>query len=276
MPWQALILELDAAAAEALGDALLDAGAESVALEAIGDAWDRQRLRALLSAEAPAETVVERAAAATGIRSPRFVVTLIDDEDWVRRSQAQFEPLSVGRLWVGPSWSEPPSSAGVSVRIDPGLAFGTGSHPSTRLALRFLETTVRGGERVLDYGCGSGILAIVAARLGAGRVDAVDIDPQAVQTCRANAAANAVAVRAGLPEEIGSARYDIVVANILSQPLIVLAPALAARTDTGGRLALSGILESQADDVAGAYARAFPVGILASEDGWALVGGARA
>ena len=275
MPWQALTLELDSAAAEAFSDALLEAGVESVALEAIGEGWERQRLRALLSAGAPAERIVERAAAAAGIRGPRFALTTVQDEDWVRRSQAQFEPFSVGRLWVGPSWTEPPAAARATVHIDPGLAFGTGSHPSTRLMLRFLEANMRGGERVLDYGCGSGILAIAAAKLGAGRVDAVDIDPQAVRTCRANAAANAAAVRASPPEEIGSERYDIVVANILSQPLIVLAPALAARTAAGGWLVLSGILDSQAGEVVEAYAHALRLEILASEDGWALVGGVR-
>jgi ribosomal protein L11 methyltransferase len=276
MSWQALTLELAAAHAEAFSDALLDAGVESVALEAIEDVWDRQRLQALLRAGAPAEQVLERAAAAAGVSRPRFEVTMIEDEDWVRRSQAQFQPLAVGRLWIGPSWADAPPSARAAVRIDPGLAFGTGSHPSTRLALRFIEANVRGGERVLDYGCGSGILAIAAARLGAGRVDAVDIDPQAVKTCRANAAVNAVAVRAGLPEEIGAERYDIVVANILSQPLIILAPMLAARTDAGGRLALSGILVSQASEVAAAYAHAFALELLESDAGWALVGGARA
>jgi len=273
MPWQALTLELDSAAAEALSEALLEAGAESVALEAIGDDWRRQRLRVLVGAEAPAARIVERAAAAAGVADPRYALATLQDEDWVRLGQAQFEPFSVGRLWVGPSWSEPPFAARAAVRIDPGLAFGTGSHPSTRLVLRFLEARVRGGERVLDYGCGSGILAITAAKLGAGQVDAVEIDPQAVRTCRANAVANAVAVRAGLPEEIASEPYDIVVANILSQPLIVLAPALAART--GGWLALSGILDSQARGVAEAYAPELRLETLASEDGWALVAGAR-
>jgi len=276
MPWQALSLELDSAAAEAFSDALIEAGADSVALEAGEDGTNRQRLRALLCAGARAEGIVERAAASAGIGYPRFELSSVEDEDWVRHSQAQFEPFSIGRLWVGPSWSAPPPSTRAAVRIDPGLAFGTGSHPSTRLVLRFLEANLSGGERVLDYGCGSGILAIAAAKLGAGRVDAVDIDPQAVRTCQANAAANAVAVRAGLPEEIASERYDIVVANILFQPLIVLAPALAARPDAGGRLVLSGILESQADELAGAYAHALRLETLASEDGWVLIGGGRA
>jgi ribosomal protein L11 methyltransferase len=275
MPWLALTLELGAADAEAFSDALLEAGAESVALEARQDDWGRQRLCALLRAEAEAERVVDQAAARAGIGRPRYSVARLQDEDWVRRSQAQFQPLRLGRLWIGPTWTDAPRTGVTVVRLDPGLAFGTGSHPTTRLALRFLENAVRGGERVLDYGCGSGILAISAVKLGAGRVDAVDIDPQAVRTCRANAEANAVTLRAGLPEEIGADRYDIVIANILSQPLIALAPVLAARTSSGGWLALSGILDKQVPEVVAAYAGAVELRALAEEDGWTLVGGTR-
>jgi ribosomal protein L11 methyltransferase len=160
----------------------------------------------------------------------------------------------------------------VAVSIDPGLAFGTGTHPSTKLVLAYLERTIRGGERVLDYGCGSGILAIAAAKLGAAHVDGVDVDPQAVETAAANASANGVALNATLPDALAAAEYDLVVSNILAQPLIVLAPLLAAR---GRRIALSGILEQQADEVMHAYRPWYDIELAANEEPWVLLAGAR-
>jgi ribosomal protein L11 methyltransferase len=266
MPWLALSMELERDAAEAFSDALLDAGAQSVAVEA-------GRVSAVLRQEQDARAMMAAAAAAAGIEVPRFSTGTLDDRDWVRESQAQFAPLEVGaRLWVGPRWCEP-APARVAVRIDPGLAFGTGSHPSTKLVLSYLEKNLRGGERVLDYGCGSGILAIAAAKLGAAQVDAVDIDPQALETTRDNARANGVALRAAAPEALEPARYDLVVANILAQPLILLAPLLATRAP---RLALSGILESQARELADAYAPWIPMQISSKEEGWVLLVGGRA
>jgi ribosomal protein L11 methyltransferase len=207
---------------------------------------------------------------------PEFLAAPLKDEDWVRRSQAQFAPVTIGqRLWVGPTWHEPPPGIRAAVRLDPGLAFGTGSHASTRLVLSFLEKHVQGGERVLDYGCGSGILAIAAAKLGAAHVDAVDVDAEAIQTAADNARANQVALRALAPEMLEPALYDLVVSNILAQPLILLAPLLAARTVPGGRIALSGILDSQAAEVAAAYSRFFEARHGASEGGWALIEGLR-
>ena len=276
MPWLALTLEVDAASAEALSEALLEAGAQSVALEEAAGGPPRQQLTALLEPRAAAQAVVESAALAAGISAPRFSASRLEDRDWVRQSQAQFAPIAFGkRLWIGPSWHTPPADAAAAVRLDPGLAFGTGSHATTRLVLRFLAESVHGGERLLDYGCGSGILAIAAAKLGAARVDAVDIDPQALETTAANAGANGVALRCMLPEALAPARYDIVVSNILAQPLIVLAPLLAARSARGGRIALSGVLDSQADEVAGAYAGYFELECGGGEDGWALLEGIR-
>jgi len=274
MPWLSLRVEVDREAADALSDALLEAGAQSVALEH-PDA--PQTVVSVLFAEhADASSALAAAARASGAQILwQSGVDLIDDDDWVRLSQAQFSPFRMGRLWIGATWHTPPSDAPAIVRIDPGLAFGTGSHATTRLVLAYLERTVRGGEALLDYGCGSGILAIAAAKLGAGTIDAVDIDEQAVEVTRANARANAVVLRAMLPEALERGSYDLVVANILAQPLIELAPELSARTRAGGRIALAGILESQTEEVRAAYAPTFDMASGRREEGWALVHGVR-
>jgi ribosomal protein L11 methyltransferase len=311
MPWLVLTLELDDAHVEAYSEALLEAGAVSVALEdadagtaaeapyyaepgattsgadlgstGTTGAWRRNRVSALLSAQADARAVVARAAQAAGLgRAPDFGVARLEDEDWVRRTQSQFVPLRVGdRVWIVPSWHEPPERNATVIRLDPGLAFGTGSHPSTRLVLRFLERVLRetefGGGRasVLDYGCGSGILAIAAAKLGARGVDAVDLDPQALEATASNARANGVAVRVAAPQALAPGDYDVVVANILANPLVALAPLLVARTRRGGRLALSGILEAQAPEVIAAYAPEVDLSVGAADDGWVLLEGRR-
>jgi len=274
MPWAALSVEVEREWADALSDALIEAGAHSVAVE-----WPDSPanvLKALFDEHADPDDALRAAVAASGARIRRRVgVERIPDEDWVRTSQAQFVPFRVGRLWIGASCHAAPADASAIVRIDPGMAFGTGSHPTTRLVLRFLEHLVHGGERLLDYGCGSGILAIAAAKLGAGPVDAVDIDEQAVEVARDNALANGVAVAASLPDGLAAGRYDLVVANILAQPLIDLAPALAGRLRTGGRIALAGILEGQAEEVRAAYAATCDMAIGEREEGWALVHGVR-
>jgi ribosomal protein L11 methyltransferase len=270
MPWLALTVEVDRAAAEAFSDALLDAGAQSVSLET--SEGPRQRVSAVLRVDDDSGAVLGKASEAVGIAPPRFSIENLDDQDWVRASQAQFAPVAIGeRLWVGPTWEAPPPGR-IAVRIDPGLAFGTGSHPTTRLVLNFLEKNIKGGEGVLDYGCGSGILAIAAAKLGAARVDCVDTDPQAVETAIANARANGVAVNAALADALPPAVYELVVSNILAQPLIVLAPLFAQR---GLRVVLSGILEAQADEVLRAYEPWFEMRIADLDDGWALLAGAR-
>jgi ribosomal protein L11 methyltransferase len=266
MPWRALTLQIDGAAAEAFSDALLDAGAQSVALEPNGS------LLAILALEQNSNALVEAAAQAAGVAAPRFSIAQLDDQDWVRNSQAQFEPVAIGaRLWIGATWHTPPAGR-IAVRIDPGLAFGTGTHPSTKLVLAWLERIIRGGERVLDYGCGSGILGIAAAKLGAVHVDGVDVDPQAVETSIANARANGIAMNAALSDTLPAAHYDVVVSNILAQPLIVLAPLLASR---GRRIALSGILDEQAEEVARAYRPWFEMKQGDHDERWVLLEGER-
>lgn len=274
MPWLAVKLEIDAALAEPLSDALLEAGAQSVAIDR--PEAHRPSVNALLALQTDVLALLERAAGYCRLpQVPAFTVARIEDQDWVRRTQAQFAPLEIGkRLWIGANWHRPPPGR-LAVRLDPGLAFGTGSHATTRLILQFLESNIQGGERVLDYGCGSGILAIAAAKLGAALVDATDIDPQAIESATQNAAANGVRVRAMLPEDLPPVTYDFVISNILAQPLIVLAPLLAARTGRGGRIALSGVLESQAGEVARAYAGWFNLETAALDEGWALIAGKR-
>ena len=275
MPWVAVTLEVDAAQSEAFSDALMEEGAQSVWIEEPGA--PRIRVHALLAQDADSAALLGRAAAATGLAVPHFATRAIADEDWVRRTQAQFAPLCLeDRLWIVPSWHDAPRDPGATVvRLDPGMAFGSGSHPSTRLVLGWLARRLGGGESVLDYGCGSGILAIAAAKLGAARVDGVDVDPQALATAVENARANGVALRVFPPERLPPGAYDVVVTNILSQPLIVLEPLLAARTRRGGRIALSGILSAQSAEVASAYAGDFTVHVAAAEEGWDLLEGTR-
>ena len=282
MSWLSITLELDPAQAETLSEALLEAGAESVSLESTSsdpatlEPGARMRVIALTKAAAEPAALVAAAAATAAIAPPAFTVAHVAEEDWVRRSQAQFGPIRIAeRLWIVPSWHIPPDPAAIVVRLDPGLAFGTGSHVSTRLVLQNLESDMRTGERVLDYGCGSGILAIVAGKLGAGEITATDIDPQALATTAANAIDNGVVLNVMAPESLPPGTFDLILANILAGPLVELEPLLAARTRTGGRIVLSGILESQAAEVAAAYARDFDAGVLAIEEGWALVGGRR-
>jgi len=269
VPWLALSLELDGPAGDALSEALLEAGAQSVWLEPDG------RLNALLPEHADAHAALARAAAATGLPVPPYAATQVADEDWVRATQAQFPPQRIAEgLWVVPSWHDSPHE-GVVLRLDPGLAFGTGSHPSTRLALRWLSQAPLAGARVLDYGCGSGILAIAAAKLGAARVDAVDVDEDALVATGDNARANGTPVFACSPDRLPPGEYDIVVANILAQPLLVLEPLLAARTRRGGCIALAGILDAQAGEVLEAYGAHFEARVGAREAGWSLVEGRR-
>lgn len=200
-------------------------------------------------------------------------VQAVPDEDWVRLTQSQFEPVEITpTFWIVPTWHEPPAAAREVIRLDPGLAFGTGTHPTTRMCLRWIARHPPAGTRVLDYGCGSGILAIGAAKFGAAAIDAVDIDEAAVQATRQNAEANGVALDAGLPDR-ASGVYPLVLANILATPLKVLAPLLCGHVAPGGHLVLAGILSRQADELREAYAPWLRLDVADEEDGWILMTG---
>ncbi len=295
MAWLCAILNVEEASVEALSDALLDAGALAVDVqdaaagteterpifaepgEAPAAAWLANRVSGLFPLEAELQLVVPQALAAAGLAAAKsFRVERVEDEDWVRLTQSQFQPLQItDRLWVVPSWHQPPDPEAINIVLDPGIAFGTGAHPTTRLCLRWLAETVTPGVDVLDYGCGSGILAIAAMKLGAGSARGIDIDPQALAAARENAQRNGVDIAFATAESSSVAPANIVVANILANPLTVLAPLLAQLTRPGGRIALAGILADQWQKVHAAYAVDFDIQAAATDDGWVLLTGVR-
>ncbi len=235
--------------------------------------WDHSKVIALFDRQIDLARALSEAASAVGLEMiPDFSIAEIAEQNWVQLTQSQFEPIHIDdRLWIVPSWHEAPNRDAINIEMDPGMAFGTGSHPTTRLCLQWLLDAVKPGDRVLDYGCGSGILGIAAARLGAASVLGVDIDEHAVTASRANAERNGIA--AGRAEWLSSAQqlagqYDLVVANILTNPLCVLAPGIAARVAPGGRLALSGVLAAQAAQVIAAYQPWISLRVGAEHDGW--------
>lgn len=284
---------------EALSDALQELQALSVAVEdadagsadehalfgepgmpAPQGGWPRSQLAALFAAEDEARVALaclQGQEVFAGCEAP--TIAPLPEQDWVRLTQAQFAPVPITPdFWIVPSWHDAPAAAKRCIRLDPGLAFGTGTHPTTRMCLRWIAAHPPAGARVLDYGCGSGILAIAAALHGAAAVDAVDIDEQAVAATRANAAANGISddvLRAGLPE-VAEGAYALVLANILAQPLKVLAPLLCAHVAAGGALVLAGVLARQVEELQQAYAPYVPLQVADEEDGWALLVAQRA
>ncbi len=295
MSWLAVSLTVDSTYAERLAEALLNAGAASVETTdafagtrreqplfaqpdaAYAPVWERVQVCALFAAGADVDARLAAALAAAQLDcAHEYSVATIAERDWVRATQSQFPPVRISdRLWVVPSWHAPPNPAAINLIIDPGLAFGTGTHASTRLCLAWLDECLRGGEAVIDYGCGSGILAIAAMKLGAGSARGVDIDTDALLAARRNAMQNEVTVRFEAPDHPLVQPADIVLANILASPLLLLAPLLARATRTGGRIVLSGILESQAAEVGDAYAPWFSMEATRHDDGWTLLAGHR-
>jgi ribosomal protein L11 methyltransferase len=293
MGWQNVSFLTDASHAEPVCDALIDAGALSASIEdadagtpeeqpQFGEpgtvnspGWAHSRVLALFEPDADVAAVLAEVAASVGLTVvPEFSIELIAEQNWVQLTQSQFAPIRVsGRLWIVPSWHELPDPSAINLILDPGMAFGTGSHPTTRLCLEWLERQVMPGCSILDYGCGSGILAIAAGRLGATHVAGVDIDPQAVEAARANAERNAVVARFADSAEPVAGEYDLVVANILSNPLRVLAPAICAHVRPGGRLALSGILREQAEEIIGIYARWLKLEVADTREDWVCLSG---
>ena len=270
-------------ALDALSVSVEDADAQTPAEQALfgepgmpppKDGWQRSRMVALFAQETAAKEAAVLLSAQDFFDNCQLLgVQTLEDQDWVRLTQSQFAPVEVtSDFWIVPTWHEPPAQARQIIRLDPGLAFGTGTHPTTRMCLRWIAQNGVQDQRVLDYGCGSGILAIGAAKYGATDIDAVDIDEAAVTATELNAVANHVVLRAGLPDK-AQGQYQTVLANILATPLRVLAPLLCAHVAAGGSLVLAGILERQADELKAAYAPWILLEVSDTQDGWILMTG---
>jgi ribosomal protein L11 methyltransferase len=294
MAWQRMEIVIAGGEAEAFCEVLAELGALSTEVSdadegtvrerpvyaepgAADVAWRHARVAALFEAGADAGAAVRAALGRLGLAAldgPR--IATLEDADWVAVTQRQFAPIRAGeRLWVVPSWSEPPDPTAINIRLDPGSAFGTGSHPTTRLCLSWMEGHIRVGDVVIDYGCGSGILGVAALKLGAACAVATDIDPLALEAARYNSRVNGVVLEVvDAHDAIGVAAHATV-ANILANPLRLLAPVLAAHTRPGGWIALSGILAGQADEVIAAYAPHAGMRIEAREGDWVLLAGRR-
>lgn len=299
MSWNEIVIEVQREQAETLSDALMEAGALSVSVEDADEgteaekplfgepgmepeeaAWERSRVIALIGADADADVLLAAACNACGIDMKQLSHTTrtLAEQDWVRLTQSQFDPIHIGKnIWVVPSWHEAPDAGALVLELDPGLAFGTGSHPTTRLCMEWLEEHAANAGSLLDYGCGSGILALVGKKSGVGKVAGVDIDPQAIESARYNSARNRCEVDYYLPEEFtalpGYPVFDIVVANILSSPLKLMAPMLCKRIAPNGSLVLSGVLARQAEEVAAAYAPFIRLDIWGEREGWVALAG---
>lgn len=298
----AVTLLLPREEADSFGDALLESGAVSVSAEDADEGtpdekpifgepgadtglWDHCRLSVLFPAHCEVGGIIREAAEAIAIALPDYTISPVDDVDWVLKNREQFQPISISeRIWIVPTWHVAPHPDAINIVLDPGAAFGTGSHPTTRLCLQWLEHALQQPRTTnkppkplsaLDYGCGSGILAIAALKLGAASAWGVDIDPQAVEAARFNATQNKVSLTLSTSDQPLDAVADITLANILANPLKVLAPLLAAHTVLGGRLVLAGILDHQAEDIIRIYHPWFALAVWRSAEGWSCIAGTR-
>lgn len=302
MSWITLIIKTDAAHAELLSDALMEQGALSVDIHDAGAdtqdeqllfgepgepseaIWQNAEVSALFNRDADIDQILRNITLAAQLdNQPDYRLAYVEEQDWVRLTQSQFDPIQISsRLWIVPTWHQLPDPTAINLILDPGLAFGTGSHPTTQLCLGWLDQNLHSGDKIIDYGCGSGILAIAALKLGADHVTGIDIDPQAIKASQENALRNhcnparfifatthQATGRDLQPEE----QVDVVVANILANPLIILAPILAAAVRKQGHIVLSGILKEQAEEVRSIYQQWFDMRIAKEQEGWVLLTG---
>lgn len=293
MSWKNLVILTTKADAERYGDAMSAAGALAVSIEDASalenqhpvfaepgmpqeEYWDECAVTGLFDEAAAMKSVISALYEVAQNTDLRWRLEPVAEQDWVRATQAQFAPMRVSpRIWVCPTWHTLEANGAVVITLDPGLAFGTGSHPTTRLCLRWLDANIRGGETVLDYGCGSGILAIAASKLGARRIVGTDVDENALLASRANAALNGAAGEFVTTGALPRLDADVVVANILAKPLQLLAPSLSAQLDDDGIIVLSGILRAQADEVIAAYREFVTLECWAEDEGWVCLAGRR-
>jgi ribosomal protein L11 methyltransferase len=294
MAWLSLKIAAQDNTADLISDTLMEQGALSAIIEDAnadtldeqpifgepGDPppgiWQQNLVSALFDEGVDVQKVMADLARLTKLPSLHYTTEVIQEQDWVRATQSQFDPIKItDDLWIVPTWHSAPNANAINIVLDPGLAFGTGSHPTTHLCLAWLSQTVKKDQSVLDYGCGSGILAIAAKKLGASKVVGTDIDEQAIQASLYNAEQNAVQASFYHANDYQTEEYDMVVANILSSALSVLAPALAKSCKSGGKIALSGILKEQAEAVSAIYAPWFDMQAPVYMDAWVLLTGSK-
>ena len=292
MPFLQVNIVVPSSHAELLSDELMEVGALSTAIEDAyagtdkeqpifdepnepsAEIWEQSLIIAMFDADTDVDAAVALLPENMRPVKEAYTVTSVADQDWVKLTQSQFDPIHVSeRLGITPTWHEAPTDGSINIELDPGLAFGTGSHPTTFLCLRWLDANMPQGAAVLDYGCGSGILAITAAKLGAGKVVGVDIDKQAIRASHDNAAQNQVNIEVYLPDEQPEGQFDVVVANILANPLRMLGQMLAGRVKTDGQIVLSGILAEQVEEISALYQQWFDMKPATIQDGWACLFG---
>ena len=294
MPFLQVNIVVPSSHAELLSDELMEVGALSTAIEDAyagtdkeqpifdepnepsAEIWEQSLIIAMFDADTDVDAAVALLPENMRPVKEAYTVTEVADQDWVKLTQSQFDPIHVSdRLWITPTWHEAPTDGSINIELDPGLAFGTGSHPTTFLCLRWLDANMPQGASVLDYGCGSGILAITAAKLGAGKVVGVDIDKQAIRASHDNATQNQVNIEVYLPDAQPEGQFDVVVANILANPLRMLGQMLAGRVKTGGQIVLSGILAEQVEEISALYQQWFDMKPATIQDGWACLFGTK-